>query len=342
MIRVVQWGCGAMGSGMLALVLKKKGLQLVGAVDSRPALIGRDVGEHLGISGKVGVAIRADGGRVLAETRPDIVLLATSSFTQEVVEPLRRIAGQGADAITIAEEMAMPRVKSPELARQLQDLAVQQGITILGTGINPGFVLDTLIIALTGVCQAVTAIEASRVNDLSPYGPAVMKTQGIGLTPAAFARGVQDGTVVGHIGFAESIAMLDAKLNLAIDEVVETKAPIVSHVARETRYVKVAPGMVAGCHHTARGMRRGQAVITLNHPQQILPHLENVPTGDYITIRGKPDLHMKIEPEIPGGVGTVALAVNMIPAVIASAPGLKMMADMPVPYCLPNTAETET
>lgn len=336
MIRIVQWGCGAMGCGMMALTLKKRNLQLVGAIDSRMAIAGRDVGERLESGRKIGVEIRSDAEQVLKETRPDVVLLATSSFTRDVFEPLSLIAEHGADAITIAEEMAAPRVKAPELARRLDELALARGMTILGTGINPGFVLDSLILMLTGVCQEITAIEAARVNDLSPYGQTVMRTQGIGLAPEEFRRGVADGSVDGHIGFAESIAMLSERLNLEIDDVVEEKAPIITSVARETACIKVAPGMVAGCNHTAKGLRKGQPVITLNHPQQILPQLENQHTGDFINISGRPELHLRIEPEIPGGIGTVAIAVNMIPAVLAAAPGLKMMSDMPLPYCLPN------
>ncbi len=335
MMRVVQWGCGAMGTAMMTLAATKRGLALVGAIDRRPNLDGRDAAAALGVRRLRGVIIRADADRVLAETRPDIVLLATGSRLREVADPLRRIARAGADAITIAEEMAMPWARAPGLARSLQALAVRHGVTFLGTGINPGFALDTLILALTGVCHRVTSIEAARVNDLGPYGPAVMRAQGIGLTPAAFARGVRDGTVAGHIGFAESIALLDAALGLGIDRVVETKVPIVARVARAARHARVAPGQVAGCRHTARGLRRGRPVITLMHPQQVQPQREGVRTGDTITIRGVPDVHLKIEPELPGGLGTAALAVNMIPAVRAAAPGLVTMADLPVPRCLP-------
>lgn len=334
-IRVIQWGCGSMGAGMMELVLRKQDLTLVGAVDRRPEVVGRDVGNVLNLGRATGVVVQADFENVMARTPAEIVLLATASFTRDVFDPLCAIIRKKLNVITIAEEMAAPHVKEPELARRLHELAMQHGVTVLGTGINPGFVLDSLILMLTGVCHEVRAIEASRINDLSPYGPTVMQSQGVGLTPAEFQQGVAAGRIVGHVGFQESVGLIAGKLGWKLDAVEEIREPIVSSVFRQTRYATVAPGRVAGCRHIARGLRGRAPVITLIHPQQILPQLEKVATGDYISIHGKPDLHLRLEPEIPGGLGTIGLAVNMIRPVVAASPGLKLMSDMPLPYCQP-------
>jgi 4-hydroxy-tetrahydrodipicolinate reductase len=96
----------------------------------------------------------------------------------------------------------------------------------------------------------------------------------------------------------------------------------------------VAPGNVAGCRHTAIAYRGGLPVISLIHPQQIHPETEGVETGDRIEITGTPNVSLAGSPEIPGGQGTVALAVNMIPRVMAAAPGLYSMADLPVPAAM--------
>ncbi len=74
----------------------------------------------------------------------------------------------------------------------------------------------------------------------------------------------------------------------------------------------------------------------LRHPQQVHPHLEGVETGDSIEIAGTPHVHLAGRPEINGGTGTAALAVNMIPRVMDAAPGLYCMADLPVPAALPG------
>jgi 4-hydroxy-tetrahydrodipicolinate reductase len=131
--------------------------------------------------------------------------------------------------------------------------------------------------------------------------------------------------------------MVAKALGIEIDEIVETREPIISNTHRETPYVKVEPGMVAGCAHKGYGMKNGKAVITLEHPQQIYPQSEGVDTGDYIFIKGDPDLRLSIKPETPGGIGTMAVAVNMIPQVIASAPGLKTMIDLQLPHAVENS-----
>ncbi len=332
--RVVQWGLGAMGSGMARLMLEKDGLEVVGAIDMRPDYVGKDLGEVLGAGRKLGVAVTNDPASVLDKAMVDLVVIATTSWTKEQMPDLKRILSAGINCISIAEELAAPEAQSPELAAELDALAKQHGVSILGTGVNPGFVLDLLVVVLSGVCHNVERIEASRVNDLSPYGPTVMKTQGVGTTPEQFAAGVADGSIVGHVGFPESIRMISDALGLGVTRIEQTREPIISKVYRETPHVKVAPGMVAGCAHVAVGYAGDKPVVKLVHPQQIHPHLEGQGTGDYINVYGKPEIHMSTGPEIAGGIATMGVAVNMIPHVVAATPGLKSMVDLPVPAAL--------
>jgi len=333
-IRVLQWGLGAMGSGMARLMLEKPGLQIVAAVDGRKDFVGKDVGKILNIGKQVGVKVTDKPEEVLNKDEVDIVLLATTSWTKEQIPDLTRILKAGINCISIAEEMADPGAQNPQLSREIDDLAKENGVTVLGTGVNPGYVLDLLVVMLTGGNHFVERIEASRVNDLSPYGPTVMKTQGVGTTPEEFRKGVADGSIVGHVGFPESIRMISDALGLGVDRIEESREPIISQVYRETPHVKVEAGMVAGCAHIGIGYNGDREVVKLIHPQQIHPHLENQDTGDYINIYGKPEIHMAIKPEIAGGVATMGIAVNMIPHVVAATPGLKRMIDLPVPAAL--------
>jgi 4-hydroxy-tetrahydrodipicolinate reductase len=333
-IRVALWGLGAMGSGMARLVLEKSGLELVGGIDMRPDYVGKDLGDVLGVGRKLGVIVANDPSKVLDPEKVDLVVIATTSWTKEQVPDLRKILTCGIDCISIAEEMASPEAQNPELAAEIDALAKKHGVTILGTGVNPGFVLDLLVVLLSGVCHHVERIEASRVNDLSPYGPTVMKTQGVGTTPEEFAKGVAEGTIVGHVGFPESIRMISDALGLGVTRIEQTREPIVSKVYRETSHVKIAPGMVAGCAHIAIGYAGDKPVVKLVHPQQVHPHLEGQGTGDYINIYGKPEIHIATGPEIAGGIATMGIAVNMIPHVVAATPGLKNMMDLPVPAAL--------
>ncbi len=333
-IRVLQWGLGAMGGGMARLMLEKPGIQIVAAVDGRPDYVGKDLGAVLGVGKQLGVTVTDKPEDVLKKENVDIVILATTSWTKEQMPTLRQVITAGINCISIAEEMSDPAAQNPELAKELDDLAKKNCVSVLGTGVNPGFVLDLLVVTLTGGCHSVERIEASRVNDLSPYGPTVMKTQGVGTTPEAFKAGVADGSIVGHVGFPESIYMISEALGLGVDRIEQSREPIISKVHRETPHVVVEPGMVAGCAHIGIGYRGDKEVIKLVHPQQIHPHLENQDTGDYINIYGKPEIHMAIKPEIAGGIATMGIAVNMIPHVVAASAGLKRMIDLPTPAAL--------
>jgi len=303
-------------------------------VGRRKERAGMDVGEVIGIDKKVGIKLTADAEETLKKTKPDVIIQCTASRVKDAYSEIETAINCGANVISIAEEMSFPFYGSPKLSKKMDELARKKGVTILGTGINPGFVLDLLVITLTGVCFRVDSIEAKRINDLSPYGPSVLTTQGVGITPEQFERGVKDGSVVGHFGFPESISMIARALGWKIDKIEENRVPIVSTVERETPFVKIKPGLTAGCKHTGIGYMNKKPVITLIHPQQVHPHLEKVETGDYIVIKGMPNVSFSGSPEIPGGIGTEALSVNMIPQVINAPAGLKTMADLPAPAAL--------
>lgn len=329
MIRVAVWGTGMMGQGLLGYILDRPNdIELVGVIDRHPEKHGRTVGETIGRD--CDIPVTPDFASVLA-MQPDVVCVLTASNLHEITDQVEAAIEADADVICIAETLAYPWASDAAWAERIDALAREHGVSVLGTGINPGFVLDALPIALTSVCLRVDRIEASRVNDLSPFGPTVMESQGVGTTVEAFEAGIADGSIVGHIGFQESIGLIAYALGWEIDEVVETREPIVSNVERSTPHVHVAPGNVAGCRHTARAYSGGELKIELVHPQQIHPELEGVETGDYITIVGEPSVSFHDGPEIPGGKGTYASVGNYIPLIGAAPAGIVTVVDMPLP-----------
>jgi 4-hydroxy-tetrahydrodipicolinate reductase len=338
LIRVLILGTGQMGAGIARLVLEQEGLELVGAYGRRAQRAGMDVGQAIGLGRDLGMAIEPDLAAAIERTRPHVAIQATCSKLDEAWPEISILLRHRIPVISIAEEMAYPACSSPAIAEEMHRLALAQGVALLGTGINPGFVLDLLVITLTGVCSNIESITATRVNDLSPYGPSVLNAQGVGLTPEAFDTGVKKGTVVGHHGFPQSIHMVAGALGWEIERIEEERKPIVSKVRRDAPFVTIAPGQVAGCLHTAVAYHEGKPIITLIHPQQIQPDLEGVETGDTIEITGTPSLKLASRPEIPGGLGTMAIAVNMIPRVLSAAPGLHTMADLPVPSAMMGDA----
>lgn len=332
-IKVIIWGLGAMGSGIARMISAKKGMEIVGVIDTDPNKKAMNLSELIGAHNNP-VYIKSNPEEVIKKGCADVVIIATSSYTEKVFPSIKFAVKNGINVITTAEEMTYPAAKHPELALEIDRLAKEYNVTVLGTGINPGFILDYLIIALTGCCIDVESIKASRINDLSPFGKVVMEEQGVGLTPEEFLEGAKNGSVAGHIGFPESINMICNALGWNLSYIEETREPIISNTYRETPYVKVEPGFVAGCRQLGYGKVKGETKIYLEHPQQILPSTEGIHTGDYIEIEGNPNIKLSIKPEIPGGIGTIALCVNMIPHVINAFPGLVTMLDLPVPRAI--------
>ena len=329
MIRVAVWGTGMMGQGLLGFILDRpKDIELVGAIDIAPAKQGMTVGELLGRDCEV--KITSDHETVLA-LKPDVVCVLTASNLHEITGPVEAAIRADADVIGIAETLSYPWASDEEWAERIDALANEHSVSVLGTGINPGFVLDALPIMLSSVALRVDRIEAARINDLSPFGPTVMQSQGVGTTVEQFEAGIADGSIVGHIGFQESIGLISYALGWEIDEIVETREPIVSTVERSTPHVHVAAGDVAGCRHIARAYAAGELKIELVHPQQIHPELEGVATGDYITIVGEPTISLANVPEVPGGKGTYASIGNYIPLIGAAPAGIVTVVDMPLP-----------
>ncbi len=329
MIKVAVWGTGMMGQGLLGYLLDRpKDVDLVGAIVTNPAKEGMTVGELLGR--ECDVAMTTDFGSVLA-LKPDVVCINTQSNLHEVEGQIEPCIRAGANVLCIAEKLAFPWASDPAWAMRFDELAKGYGVSILGTGINPGFILDALIVMWSSACLRVDRIEAQRVNDLSPFGPTVMTSQGVGTTVEEFERGVAEGTIVGHMGFPESIKLIAKAFGWGIDEIVETREPIVTTVERSTPHVHVAPGDVCGCRHIGRGYSDGELKIELVHPQQIHPGLEGIDTGDYIHIVGDPEVHMANTPEIPGGKGTYASTGNYIPLIVDAPRGMLTVVDMPLP-----------
>lgn len=329
MIKVAVWGTGMMGQGLLGFILDRpKDIDLVGAIVTNPAKEGVTVGELLGRGSDV--KMTTDFAAVLAK-KPDVVCICTQSNLDEITDQVEPSVRAGANVLCIAERLAYPWASDPAWAERFDALAKKHGVSILGTGVNPGFVLDALIVMWTSISLKIDRIEAQRVNDLSPFGPTVMMSQGVGTTVAQFEAGIADGSIVGHIGFQESINLIGKALGWKIDEIVETREPIVTGIERSTAHVHVAPGDVCGCRHIGKGYSNGELKIELVHPQQIHPEMEGINTGDYIKIIGDPNVNMVNAPEIPGGKGTYASTGNYIPLIGAAPAGIVTVVDLPIP-----------
>ncbi|MDR1597255.1 MAG: dihydrodipicolinate reductase [Treponema sp.] len=333
-IKVIVWGLGSMGSGMAEMLLGKKGVDIVG-VAGREGKVGKSIYDFLSVErgGRPDIIIGSPQD-VIREKAADVVLLCTDSFTARAFDKIKFILEKKINCVTIAEEMAYPQAKQPDLAKKIDEIARANGVSVVGTGINPGLIMDLLVILMTGCCQQVDYIVSRRVNSLSPFGPAVMNEQGIGITPEEFREGVKTGHLSGHIGFHESITMIADALGWKVSKIEQSMEPIITDVDRKSPHGFAKAGNAAGCSMKGFGYIDGEMKIEMDHPQQIEPEQVGVKTGDYVIIKGKPDINMVNSPEVPGGIGTIAMAVNMIPHIINARPGLHTMITLPVPRAI--------
>jgi 4-hydroxy-tetrahydrodipicolinate reductase len=329
---VVFWGLDANGLAAAALVRRRSGYEIAGAISGLADQLGRDLGDLLGFGERLDVIVNNDPMGVLTAARPDVTVISAPGATVAELGPrVLQAVESGSNVVCLAEEMVYPWASSPEVAESLDEVAHAYGVTILGTGLAPGFVLDTLAIALTGCCSDVERIRASRAIDVSGLGADVLKREyGIGLSPSHYAGRVEQGWI-SRVGLEQSIHLIADTLGWKLERVEEDSQPILAETRTEVDGIRVDPGQVAGRIDAAVGYVDGLAKIVLEHPQTVGARTNVVQTGDYIEISGRPEIRMTIQPEIATVEGTAAIAVNMIPAVMLVGPGLKTMAELPVP-----------
>lgn len=333
-VKVIIWGLGAMGGGIADMLLTKKGIDIVGVAD-RAQKVGQSMYDCIKTEkgDRPDVTIQA-AEDIIKPGAADIVILCTDSFTKNAFPKLKFIMEQGINAITSAEEMAYPAAQEPELAAELDKIAKENGVSCLGTGINPGHIMDLLVLVMTGCMTNVEHILSKRVNSLSPFGPTVMEEQGIGISVEEFNERKANGTMSGHVGFAESIGMMAEGLGLTVDKFSQDMNPIATDVDRKSPYGFAAAGSCAGVAMEADATLSNGMEIRMEHPQQIEPEQVGIQTGDYVIIKGTPNINMVNSPEVEGGQGTIAMCANMIPQVINAEPGLQTMITLPIPRAL--------
>jgi len=327
-VKVISYGVGAVGSMIAKFLLEKEGIDIVGAVDVDEKKVGKNLGEVLGVEKKLGIKVSDDLDAVLSETDADIAVHTTSSYLRDTYPQIASIVKHGVNVVSTCEELSYPYVSEPELAKKLDALAKKHDVTVLGTGMNPGFLMDTLVIMLTAPCQKIEKIEAVRVMDAATRRVPFQKKIGAGLTVEEFQQKIGKKQITGHVGLEQSIAMIAGALAWRLEKIViEYVEPVVAEKPVESKDIKVKAGQAAGLRQKAKGIMKGKEVIVLDFQAYIGAEDEY----DAITIKGVPNIKQKIQPCVHGDIGTVAMVVNSIPKVINAPSGLLTMKDFPVP-----------
>ncbi len=325
-LRVIQYGVGPIGARMVRLMLEKPSLQVVGAIDIDPAKAGCDLGEVAEAGRPLGVTISADAQSVL-RLGPDVVVHTTSSYLEKVADQLMQCLRAGLHVVSTCEELAYPFHKYPELSRRLDQVARENNVSLLGTGVNPGFAMDKLVLVLAAAATRVDSARVTRVVDASQRRLPLQQKIGAGMTPEEFRRQVAAG-IIKHHGLPESVAMVADGLGLPVDEITETIEPVLAPEPVRTEFLRVETGQVAGVHQIARGMGGGREKVY--HELQMFVGARQ--PRDTVELTGEPGLTLTVPGGIHGDYATAAVAVNSIPAVVQARPGLLTSRDIPMGY----------
>ena len=326
-IRVVQFGVGPVGASIVRLLRQKASVEIAGAVDRDPSKAGRDLGEVAGApDAPWGIALSARAPAVL-DQQVDVVMHTTSSHLAGVMDELLACISAGCCVVSTCEELAYPFRKHPDLAAQLDSAAKEEGVALVGTGVNPGFVMDKLVLVLSAAAQRVDSVRVVRIVDASKRRLPLQKKIGAGMAPEQFREQVAAG-VIKHHGLPESVALVADALGFALDDISETIEPVIAAERVKTPFLEVAPGQVAGVHQIARGTAAGEQKILME--LQMYVGARNA--SDTIELQGEPNLALSIPGGTHGDIATAAIAVNSIPAILAAPAGLRTVRDLPLAF----------
>lgn len=323
-LNVIQIGVGPIGQRVVKYLLERKGMEVVAAVDPAPDKSGKDLGEVSGLDKPLGIAVAPNLAEAMKTCKPDAAVLCTTSSMEKAVPQIEEIISHGLHVVSTCEELSYPWDTQPGLAKKLDESARKAGVAVLGTGVNPGFLMDFLPLAMTAVCRKVESIKVSRIQDASVRRIPFQQKIGAGLTLDEFEAKKQTGTLR-HVGLTESVQMIAARMGWKLDRTEDVLTPVVAEQEITSGYVPIKPGMAAGVRQIGKGFVGDAELITL----EFVAAVGQADPADTIEIVGDPPIKSVIPGGVNGDVATCAITVNAIKSIVTAPPGLRTMADIP-------------
>jgi hypothetical protein len=324
--KVMIMGLGPIGAGIARQLAARKNFKIVAAVDIDPAKVGKDLADVVDLGKTTGVKVVGDPVAAIRKTKPQVAVLCTSSALKKVWPQIEAVLKLRVPIVSTTEELSYPWYSNRALARRIDAVAKKARVAVVGTGVNPGFAMDALPIALTGICERVDSVRVDRIQDARIRRLPFQQKIGSGLTATEFAEKVKALTVR-HVGLTESVAMIADALGWKLDRVSDEIQPKIAQAPVESKFLRVEAGRVCGIVQDGIGYVGGQPRILL-HMEAYLGAPE---TYDAVTIEGSPRLHVKATTGYHGDVATHSIAVNSIPKVLQASPGLHTMRSLALP-----------
>jgi 4-hydroxy-tetrahydrodipicolinate reductase len=328
-LKVAIAGLGPLGQSVARAVIQTPGLKLVAAADPAPLFAGKDVGHVLGLPRRLRVKVEGRPERFFKKVRADVAFVCTSSLLKEVKPQIAALLARRINVLTSCEELAFPAPARLAGFRELDRLARRKKVSVLATGVNPGFAMDALALGLTAPCARVRRVSVTRVVDAASRKLPLQRRVGAGLSLGQFRRAVTEGTVR-HVGLVESAHMIAAAFGWKLDRLDETLEPAIAPRDLDTEYLRIPAGAAAGIKQAVRAYRGGELAISLD--LQVYVGAES--PRDHVLVDGDPPVEATLVGGVDGDLATAAVLVNSLPRLLAAPAGVLTVKDLPLVHSL--------
>lgn len=325
-IKVAQFGLGPIGIESIKLAAEKQWIDVVGGIDIDPAKVGGSLGDITGMSSLSSSKVYKSFDELYEVAKPQVVLHTAGSKADVSIQQIMPMAQQGVSAVSSCEELLVPKFRAPKLAEELDAVCKKKNARVLGTGVNPGFVMDLLPICMTGVSRTVGHIYCERVVNATTRRQPLQKKIGSGMDPGEMRRLFAAGKA-GHAGFLESLALLGHAMGWQFTETYELFEPMIAPYDIKTKFFDVKKGQCCGIHQQVVGKVGDVQRVHMD----LKMYLDARDPHDAIRITGEPPLEVRINGGVAGDQATVASLVNAVPRILTAPPGVLMMTDVAVP-----------
>lgn len=327
MINILQMGFGPLGIQIGKYIAKKSTVKTIVGVDINSKLKGKtlssldnELSEKTYIYSSVKEAVNS------LKVKPDVAIITTVSSLEKLIPQIEEVAKFGIPVISTCEELAYSWELQPKLSYYLDTICKEQNIACLGTGVNPGFLMDYLPSVLTSISKEIEHIFVERVQNASPRRIPFQQKIGAGLSLEAFKKKEITGTLR-HVGLQESVYLLANSIGLKLDNVTESLNPVIAQEEVASEAIKVKKGDARGVEQIAHGYLNGVCKIKMHFKAAI----GEPKSFDKITIKGTPTFTSEIDGGINGDIATCAITINCINSILKAQPGLQTMATIAVP-----------
>lgn len=326
-LRILHVGLGPLGRRIQSDLAARGPGRTVAAVDVDPALAGKPLAE-LAPGAPADVRVAASLDEVEDWEAIDAAILTTSSDLRRCAPTLRALAERGVSTVSTCEELLWPWLRHPALARELEGVARANGASLLGTGVNPGYLMDALPVFLSAAALEVRKVRIERVQDATTRRVPFQRKIGAGLDRDQFAARIEAGTLR-HVGLGESLHFVAGCLGWKVERWDETIEPVIARQRLECDLGTIEPGLAAGVRQVARGWVGGQELLSL----EFIAAIGQADPHDRVLLDSDPPLDLVLRGGVHGDKATSAMVLNCVAPLLDAPVGLVTMAQIRMPHC---------